>query len=377
MTACCHNHTHTFMICVHICMLATTLILLLVPCTAAQQRARQQEKHTCRVCGELGPESLPKKRLPEKYNIPLYNCFELETAASFLEGDSELCDATQAFRSFCECNLPPNACTLCWDGSNATNLDKTLDDYHATDFLSGFGAGILLDCEALESFLKSTSLMNSEQCTSAQIDVGEKCGCLPIPPESIKNQTDNIFENSEEPTAQQRGARPLCSLCRNGEAPLFGDKVINLGNASPIPCSEWGLVASTLDEDSDDCELMRVFGRVCGCAPQPGECSMCPLGEPLPRPYYVLNWLNKATLSTSTTTFKSRVDSGNFTCELMESILASDNPIVPEIFSIDEGLVCTAMQMKSWICGCRPDWKPIVLTWCYRISAMLSFVVGT
>ena len=225
----------------------------------------------------------------------------------------------------------------------------------------------MLDCEALESFLKSTSQLDSEQCMSAQIDVGEVCGCPPIPSERVNNATDDNVENSQEqePTEQQNDARTSCSLCRNGTPAPLGDKLIT---DSLISCSEWELIGLGFKDHSDDCEFIRLFGRICGCPPPPEECSICPLGEPVPRPDYSLNWLNKATLSTSTSTFKSRVDSGNLTCELMETFLAPNNPIV---------LVCTAMQMKSWICGCRPDWKPIVLTGCYRISAMLSFVVGT
>ena len=367
-------------------LLPTTVLLLLVAFICAQQeqqkqqqlQRRQQQENQCRICGGLGPVPQPLKTLPEKYNIPLQSCFELETAASLLEDGSEICDAIQAFASFCECNLPPGSCALCWDGSNATNLDTTLENYPASDFLGGFGADTLLDCEALESFLKSTSQLDSEQCMSAQIDVGEVCGCPPIPSERVNNATDDNVENSQEqePTEQQNDARTSCSLCRNGTPAPWGDKLIDIGTDPLISCSEWELIGLGFKDHSDDCEFIRYFGRICGCPPQPGECSICPLGEPVPRPDYRLNWLNKATLSTPTSAFKSRVDSGNFTCELMETFLAPNNPILPEIFSIDEGLVCTAMQMKSWICGCRPDWKPIVLTWCYRISAMLSFVVG-
>lgn len=348
---------------------------------------------TCSLCGELGPDTLPARRgLPPRYNLPVYDCFDLETVALVLPEASELCVAMQALRAYCGCNLSPDRCTLCWDGSPPPNRETILENYQVTDFvaINGVADGVLLDCEAVDSFLQSLATTDSDQCSAAQLDVGELCGCPPLPNDTVvdntNNQTDtttnqNVTQPNQNTTNdpnQASDAVPRCTVCRNGEAPAFPDEILAFGVDLEFTCSEWDLFVSSVSSTSEDCSLLQgIGGSKCGCSPEPRHCSFCPRGETVPKPDQSLNWMENPNLSSSTSDIQSRMaDGGFFRCHMMESFLASNHRIVHLVASIDEGLLCTAAQLKSWICGCAPDWKPIVLTWCYRLSAILSFVVS-
>ena len=355
-----------------------------------QPRRAQAEEQPgpCRICGIHGPDTVPvpRKALPRGLNLPVPNCKDVETAALVVDDSSQLCRAAQSFGTFCGCNIAPDACSLCWDGSSVTNLDAILSNYSVTPFLGGLGINVILNCGLLQEFLQSVVLESSGECWSAQMDVGEQCGCPPIPTDVIQNRTNttsNPGNNNNNNTTHQQPILPIggsdvpsCSLCSNGEPSPFPDRLVTLSTATPLSCAEYDLFASTLSEDSEDCAVVRLVGRSCGCEALPDECNLCPLGERVPKPDQPLNWFDQPNLSTSTSGLHTRMGSEFLTCQIMESVVASNHWAVPSATSLDEGLVCTSMQMKSWICGCKQDWRPIVLTWSYRLSAMLSFVVS-
>ena len=333
----------------------------------------------CSVCGDLGPPSvpLPGKFLPD-YGLPIPTCFSLETSAILLEEGSPLCIAIQTLGSYCGCNIAADACTLCWDGTPVPNKNITLPNYLASDFsFGGLGAGIVLDCEGLETLLHSVN-NSTERCLSARFDVGETCGCSSIPENEVivENPLDPTQINKTDPEEPETTPFASCSLCKGGEPPPVPDRLVELGTSNLLSCAQWNALSSSLEEGSSDCLVVRSLSRLCECPKQPGECTMCPLDEPIPKPEAIVSWLDQPNLSTDTSTLQSRIVSYRATCELIDSFVGGNIALAAEISAIDEGLVCTATQMKSWICGCKPDWRPIVLTWCYRVSGMLSFVVS-
>ena len=379
------------------CCLAIISFLVFVPAVWTLQQAQQQaqrqrqrqQQQSCSICGDLGPSQVPfpEKELPPDLNLPVSSCFDMETTALVVDLDSQLCRWIQSVGTYCGCQPAPRACSLCWDGSPATNKSKVLSNYHASDFLDGFGSGVALNCETLEAFLHGTLEMDTDQCLATQIDAGEQCGC----PAIVRNDTTTTTNQTEAGTSNSTGVnntepdptpstptsnRLPCRLCSSGEAPPFPDRMVDVGRDTERSCSDWDLFSSTFAEDSDDCVLIRSVSRICECPPQPDECRLCPLGESVPKPDQSLNWLDKSNLSTETSSLHSRLGSKHLTCELMESVVASNHRVVQQVMSVDEGLVCTAAQMKSWICGCRPDWRPIALTWSYRLSGLLSFAVS-
>ena len=336
----------------------------------------------CKLCGDYGPEStpFPNKPLPD-IKLPVGTCLEIEKASPFIEPDTQACNSIQAFGTYCGCNKPPNACTLCWDGSQATNKNFTLVDYPASMFVDTLGFDQNLNCESLEALLHSTRSKDTDQCDSVQLGAGERCGCPPIPVQLTQTNnnnntdtltTDNIFSTSTEGEEERKS----CTICENGDPPPFPHKVVDLGNDQKLTCTEWDNLAGTLEEGSGDCALVRSgASRICQCPRPAGQCTMCPLGEPIPYPRRNLNWLSGSFLSSDRDYYlPSGVDYLN--CELMESYVTSEYSLFPQIFGVEEELLCTAMQMKSWICGCQPDWRQIVLTWSYRLSGAFSLLVS-
>ena len=336
---------------------------------------------TCFLCGDQGPSIAPfgEKLLPA-LGTPVNRCLELEEAAVFIQRDTKACDAVQAFGTYCGCNKPPSACSLCWDGSNAVNQNVTLFDYRASMFVDTFGFDGNLTCELLESFLHTTRLNNSEQCLNTQIDAGERCGCPPLPVELLPNHnsTNSTTTNEEEEEEEEPSSSwQRCTLCETGDPPPFPDKLVDIGRDQDATCEEWDLLAGAFEEGSGDCALVRTgASRSCQCPRPQGLCTMCPLGEPIPKPQQRLNWYTDSFLSSDRDMFVPEDSRARFlTCELMESNVANRHPLLEDVFGTEEELLCTAMQMKSWICGCKPDWRQIVLTWSYRLSGMLSLTV--
>ena len=364
-----------------------TLFLLVLSLHLDLDLCSAQET-SCQVC-TLGPDviPLPGKDLPPNIPLPLTNCFDVQVVSNLLAPDSDLCRTAQSLGTYCGCNRAADACNLCWDGSTPANKDREQTTYDASSFLGAIGSGVNLNCETLEAFLHSIT-NTSNQCLETQATVGEDCGCPPLPGDSALDtynmtNTTGIVSNSTEPETEDNGGaseqqseyQNVCTLCANGEAVPFPDKVpLVIGNVLPLTCSEWESLALTSDEGSDDCRLVRSVSLICGCERPAEGCRMCPLGESVPKASQQLTWLGENFLSSSSSSWFFE-NTAFFTCALMESIVASEPTLLAGALSTDEGMVCTAAQMKSWICGCEQDWRPIFLTWAYRLSAMLSFMV--
>ena len=120
---------------------------------------------TCSVCGSYGPSStpFPDKRLPEIAG-PLSRCLDLEEASLYVGADTQLCEAMRALGPYCGCNTPPDACSLCWDGSLVTTKKNlTLPNYQASDFINTYGYDLNMTCETMEAFLPTIPSSNTEQ----------------------------------------------------------------------------------------------------------------------------------------------------------------------------------------------------------------------
>ena len=342
---------------------------------------------SCAVCGSWGPDSLPlrDKALPD-LGVPVSSCADLETTAGLVDVDSSICQNIQLFSTYCGCRRAPDACTLCWDGRDVTNPRTQLPNYRTTDFFV-VGTERILDCESLQSYMHRRH-NESQFCFDVQLDVGEQCGCPSIPlnaRSSTNNTTTNttLFRNSTTPgypvnaTNSTKKTRKKCTLCENGDPPPFPDMRVDLGREVVLTCGEWDRSAWVLEADSGDCGLMRAASRLCGCPVREDQCTMCPHREPVPWPDRHLNWLEESFLSTERSEFLPQKSNNFLTCGLMESIVARDDNSLFKLFAAEEDLVCLATQMKSWICGCKPDWRAILLTWCYRTSGILSCLVSS
>ena len=341
--------------------------------------AKATASTTCSICGIYGPPTipLPDKRLPVAAR-PLDRCLDLEESSFFIQAETAVCEAMQAFGTYCGCNIPPDACALCWDGSRAINKNHTIPGYTAADFVTINGFDSSITCETLEAFLHNTWSSDSEQCFDIQFDAGERCGCPPMPKDMVlsRNNTHSTITNVTEEDKEPQLSPRRCTICENGDPPPFPDRVVDIGREREATCAQWNTVASGFEDGSGDCALVRAAASgICECPRSEDYCTMCPLGEPIPHPERELNWLSRVFLSSGGDTGQSGRD--NFlNCQLMESHVAGGYPLLAEIFGTEEELICTAMQMKSWICGCRPDWRQIVLMWCYRLSGTFSLIVS-
>ena len=151
------------------------LVLLLISLPTSVVQAQP-----CRLCGLWGPESVP---LPDKLigiaGIPTDTCGGLEGFAVAFSPDSELCRAAQLLGDLCGCNVAPDSCSLCWDGSDAPNsLLELSGNYTITDYIpSSLPISGNANCEQLQSFLHFTEPQDSTECLEHQQRAGETCGC--------------------------------------------------------------------------------------------------------------------------------------------------------------------------------------------------------
>ena len=349
------------------------LFLLLISLPTSVVKAQP-----CRVCGLWGPESVP---LPDKLigitGAPTDTCGGLEGFAVAFSPDSELCRTAQFTGHLCGCNVAPDSCSLCWDGSDAPNgLLELSGNYTITDFIpSSLPLSGNANCEQLQSFLHFNELQDSTICLRQQRQVGEICGCPPLPTDSTNT---TIPQNVTDPTMAPTPPRELCSVCRDGGVMAYPERLVSLNDDSPdLSCREWEGFANVVTLNSADCDLFRLYSSYCGCPPETAVCNVCPNGEHVPNPTRALNWFaTGAFVSTRETTFQ-QTELDMITCDLMDSFVATEEGLryIAGLLDLDSDLFCMAVQLKSWICGCSPDWRQYVLTWCYRISGMLSFLV--
>ena len=350
----------------------------------AQSSETPSSSSPCNVCGQNGPSSFP---FPDKSlgvaNIPLQTCGQLETTAALFLQDSEICNLVQSLGTHCGCPVRENACTLCWDRSPVTEPNKMLPNYTADDYFSVSIPGVVLSCQVLESVFNYQFDQQDPQCQTVQQDTGVACGC-PTPPVSYNNNstttinTTNVTQRESNPnTKEADGTTSKCSICPSGEPTPFPDKPLNVVN-SPYnnTCQDWDAFASAVANDSTDCSLFRSYSLYCGCPREPDACTLCPLGERVPKPNVVLDWFRNAFVSTQSNQFHNRLNTLDPTCEMMESSVANAGGAFAWTSGMNKDIFCMSVQLKSSICGCRPDWRQILLTWGYRISGILSFLVS-
>ena len=345
-------------------------------------RRRRQQQTFCAVCGEMGPSTYP---WPDKAirvsGVPLDTCGQVESSAALLTEGSAFCDVIQAVGPLCGCPVSPTSCSLCWDGSEVTNPQLELPSYPAEDFLPTSLPGVSLSCEVLDAIFKTRD-QQDQQCRRAQADAGELCGCPAFPNDTAASEKSNntLATNTSEPVTDNifvgddddDGESLQCSLCPNGEPPAYPDKPLNVVGSTSYTCSDWDRFAS-LAMNANDCSLFSSYAKYCGCQVDT-FCTMCPLGELAPKPDRSINWYDTAFMSTTENRFHSAVHD-YLTCDIMESLVAQPASL-SAVMNVDEDLICLSVQLKSAVCGCRPDWRPILLTWSYRLSGILSFIVS-
>ena len=357
--------------------LVVVVLLLLLRLQDAQVLANTQG---CQLCGPLGPSSVPEpeKRI-DNSDVPFGTCGNMQQIASALHADLELCQMVQSFGSLCDCNVPPDACTLCWDGSSVTNPNKQLP---AID--DAVGVGSVRTCGTFEAVLRTSARQDSNQCLLNQQQIGEFCGCPPMPqnqtivPPPSNDNTNSTIDVTRISFDVLDDDEERCSICPDGGVMAFPEKTVLLER--DFKCKDWERWAKAVSARSSDCRMSDNLALYCGCPLQEVECHLCPNGEPVPNPNREVNWLDGGGFVSTRKSVLQEILSltRRLTCELMDSIVATD-----ELYgfsarqSLDSDLVCTTIQLKSWICGCSPDWRQILLTWSYRLSGMLSVVVST
>ena len=118
--------------------------------------------------------------------------------------------------------------------------------------------------------------LEPRQCTvhgcrfsdSIQLDVGEQCGCPPVPvdlqpnndnatvmiPSTPSNQSVTAKVDDKEKEPLSTNTRRSCTLCENGDPPPFPDKLVEIGqeqhgrapDGMPLqPNSRMGLLTAT------------------------------------------------------------------------------------------------------------------------------------
>ena len=354
----------------------------------------------CSLCSH-GPDETP---VPDKKinteGETANTCGFLQSSAPFLEVGSPFCDGIRAAGTTCECNIPPNGCRLCWDGSRVTLPQKFLEDYRAQEFIPISPLDEMMNCDAIESFFHTVD-KNDPRCAIVQQDAGERCGCPPFPGSDNSDNNSNLGSNNnnsnnstnaannetdtggtttnnggedeeeEDEDSEPETVRASCTICRDGSAPTRPEREIELGDLPISNCMDVELFANLVIVGTDECNGLQAIGPYCGCPRMENACTFCPHGEPVPNGDLSLNWFSSF-VQTVPQAYRSVADS--LTCELYESIVASNSAA---LFSLEPAMFCLASQLKSWICGCRPDWRQFMLTWCYRLSGLLSLLVST
>lgn len=348
--------------------------LILATFADVNHAAAQQASTSCAVCSH-GPDQVP---FPERTlgveGIPLNTCQDLENTANILPEASEFCEGIRSVGTLCGCAIPPNSCSLCWDGSRPTNITLELLDYESNRFIPVAPDGVFLTCESLEAVLHQMD-KDDQQCSVVQIDAGERCGCPPHPSTTTPNNSTANNETGsvppsipENPPEVTRG--PPCTVCKNGDPITLPDKELELGDLPIENCADLETFAALVSVGTDECNGLQTIGPFCGCPVREGACTFCPHGESVPRPRQKLNWF-AAFIADLPDFFSAFSDA--LTCELMESAVQAESG--PLLSQRDEDFFCMSAQLKSWICGCAPDWRQKILTWGYRLSGIFSAIV--
>ena len=337
------------------------LLLLLLPVRGASQQQ-------CTVCKDGSSVPFPEKPLTVE-GIPVDNCGTLESTAGFLSVTSDFCGSIQSIGTLCGCEIPESACRLCGGNDSTVPSNFTTQDlvgYNASDFLLGAPDGVPMTCESMEAVLHNYR-EDETTCLSIRRDVGETCGC-PDASGGVDSPVLSLSPTTSPPPSVS--PREPCRLCVLGGEIQNPDKVLELGDLPIQNCQDLDNFAGLLEANTLECSGMQSLGSLCGCRVAPDACTLCPNGEPIPLPHQRLNWF-----STLIANLPESFDAiGNsLTCELMDATLKTPSP---DIYDTDPDFVCLGAQLKSSICGCSPDWRVRFLTWSYRCSGMLSFLVS-
>lgn len=211
-------------------------------------------------------------------------------------------------------------------------------------------------------------------CLQARNDAAQTCGCR----NSFTNSstfntthTSNINKTTTSPANPPKQYVSPCSLCLDASiVPLFPNKTIHLGAFPVNNCDDLTVFAGLLASNDIQCQGLQSLGPYCGCPRPSGACSLCPNGEAVPFP---------DRFSPLIQGFKGlpsglvRDLASNLTCGELESIVELPPP--SSIGSgIDPALMCLVSQLRSGSCGCSQGWKAKLITWFYRVSAILSLV---
>ena len=164
---------------------------------------------------------------------------------------------------------------------------------------------------------------------------------------------------------------PPCRVCVGGEPVPLRDKPLTLGT-----CGDLEISASQWANGTDECISFQSLGRYCGCARSSSSknvCSFCPNGDSVTHNEVKVQLLTGTPAPPEPFGF-SITDS--ITCEMAESIVESDLGSIYQEEETGNPIFCLVMQFRSSICGCKPDWRQILLPWASRISGILSIVVS-
>ena len=328
------------------------------------------DDNRCSVCKDGHPVPFPERQLDVE-GIPVNDCQTLEITGSFLTEGSDLCNSIQSIGTLCGCSIPPGACKLCKGA--LTRPDRELSKYPASDFVFGAPEGVPMTCETIEAWLHSQQ-DSSTTCSSMRQDLAAECGC----PQEDRFQNEAEAENIDNMVSPTSSPAPTslvplsCTLCPGGGDISLPEKELDLGDLPVQSCGDLMNFAGLLTSGSGECAGLRSLGPMCGCpdADYTSSCTLCPRGEKAPKPNLKLDWYNDYRFSIA----EAFASIGNsLTCEMVESTLTA-NP--EDLLGVDSDFSCLSAQLKSHICGCRPDWRQLMLTWSYRFSAILSIMVS-
>lgn len=159
-----------------------------------------------------------------------------------------------------------------------------------------------------------------------------------------------------------------CPVCFDGEPMPLPEKPLSLGDLPFTTCADLAAYTAQLVGGTNECTYFQSLGPYCGCAKPSNTCSFCPNGHPVTHKDAKVDLLWGLSSAEPFDFFF-----GPISCEIAESFVGSN---VIALFEIREPVFCLLMQFRSNLCGCRPDWKQILVPWSFRLSGTLSLLVS-
>ncbi len=305
--------------------------------------------------------------------LPIPTCGDLLSTVQLFTQDSPICHSIQSVGTYCGCPRTVFPCTLCENGTQPSHPLLELPNYNASDYVFGAPPNVKLNCETLDGVLNILANDTDPMCLQIRDDVGQTCGC---PHVVVINNTTTINSSNKtstknKPTIPAKTYKEPCTLCLDASAtPIFPNRSLSLGSLPVHNCHDLTNFAGLLTATDVQCMGLQSLGPYCGCPVPPGACSLCPNGETVPYPDRFANLLQDFEdlppgLVTEVAT--------NLTCGEFASIVAVPPPSSIRA-GIDPSLLCLISQLRSGICGCTQGLRAKLITWFYRVSAMLSLV---